>query len=101
MPDCYLAGEGRPEVDTGPQPYTEHVLAAPIHKIEIKIILKLGSIKNLEGNLGDLSRRFPRASEELDAFARDWGQGVWGGGLIDNVGPSRSIGEEIPVLRML
>ena len=94
----YLAGECRPEVDTGAQPYTQNILAAPVDKVEIEVILELGGVKNLEGNLGYLPRGFPGTAEKLDALGRDWGQRVRGGGLIDDVGPPRSVGEEIPVL---
>ena len=81
----YLAGEGRPKVDTGAQPNTEHVLAAPVHEVEIEIVLKLGGVKHLEGDLGDLPGGFPGTPEQLDALGGDRGEGVGGRGLVDDV----------------
>ena len=64
----YLTGERRPEVDAGAEPHTEHVLTAPVHEVEIEVVLKLGGVKNLERDLGDLPGRFPRTPEKLDTL---------------------------------
>ena len=86
---AHLAGEGGPEVDAGAQPHTQHVLTAPVHEVEIEVVLELGRVQHLERDLGDLPGGLPGTSEQLDALGGDGGEGVGRGGLVDDVGPPR------------
>ena len=63
--------------------------------------MKLGGIEDFERYFGDLARGFPRAAEELDALGGDGREGVWRGGLVDDVGAPRPVREQVPVLRGL
>lgn len=59
----HLAGAGTPQVHTGPQPHTEYVEGGPVHQVQVEVILQLGSVQDLERDLGDLARGFPWRSQ--------------------------------------
>ena len=56
----YLTGACTPKIDGSSKPHGEGVLVGPVEQVEVKIILQLRSIQDLEGGLGDLSRHPPR-----------------------------------------
>ena len=56
----YLTGACTPKIDGSSKPHGERVLGGPVEQVEVKIILQLRSIQDLEGGLGDLSRHPPR-----------------------------------------
>ena len=55
----HLAGAGTPQVHAGPQPHAEHIEGGPVHQVQVKVVLQLRSVQDLEGDLGDLARGFP------------------------------------------
>lgn len=56
----YLTGACTPKIDGSSKPHREGVLGGPVKQVEVKIILQLGSVQNLEGGLGNLSCHPPR-----------------------------------------
>lgn len=62
---AHLAGAGAPQVHAGPQPHAEHVERRPVHQVQIEIILQLGRVQDLEGDLGDLAGGLPRRPQQL------------------------------------
>jgi hypothetical protein len=51
----HLGGACAPNVDCAIKSHGKYILSAPINKIKVKIILQLGSIKNLEWQFVNLS----------------------------------------------
>ena len=86
-----LAGAGRPQVDAGPEAHTQHVLAGPVDEIQIEVVLELGGVQDLEGDLGDLARGLARGAQKLLGFRRDRGQAVGGRGLVHDVASFRAV----------
>ena len=56
----YLTGACTPEIDGSPKAHGEGVLGGPVEQVEVKVILQLRSVQDLEGSLRDLSRHPPR-----------------------------------------
>lgn len=63
--DSHLARARAPQVDTGSQTDAEQVSRRPVYQVEVKIVLQLRGVQDLERDLGDLSGWFPRRSEQL------------------------------------
>jgi hypothetical protein len=51
----HLGGACAPDINCAIESNGKYILSAPINKIKVKIILQLGSIKNLEGHFVYLS----------------------------------------------
>lgn len=45
---CDLGGAGGPQVDARPQAHGQHVLAGPVHQVEVEIILQGGRVQHLQ-----------------------------------------------------
>lgn len=56
----HLAGAGTPQVDAGAQAHAQHVQRGPVHQVQVEVILQLGGVQHLEGDLGDFAGGFPR-----------------------------------------
>lgn len=51
---CDLRGSSRPYINATREAYNEVIQLAPVHEIEIIVVLKRWRVENLIGNLGNL-----------------------------------------------
>ena len=65
-----------PHVDAVSQSHPKDVAAAPVHKIEVKVVGQVGRVEDFKGHLADSAWRFPRAEEEPLAVETDRGEAV-------------------------
>ena len=70
----YLTGACTPEIDGSSKPHGEGVLGGPVEQVEVKVILQLRSVQDLEGGLRDLSRHSPRWEKQFVAGGGE----IWG-----------------------
>ena len=68
---AHLAGAGAPQVHTGPQAHTQQVAGRPVHQVQVEVVLQLGGVQHLEGDLGDLTGRLTWGAQELVAVGEN------------------------------
>ena len=93
-----LAGAGAPQVDGRAEPDGEHVLRRPVDQVEVEVVLQLGSVQHLEGDLRDLAHRLPRRPQQLLALAAHRGEGVRRGITRIGISPRNSVSEKVSAL---
>mmetsp|Transcript_2387 Transcript_2387/g.8793 ORF Transcript_2387/g.8793 Transcript_2387/m.8793 type:complete len:246 (-) Transcript_2387:411-1148(-) len=65
----HVARARAPQIHTLPQPHRQHIVRAPVHQVQVKVILKLRSVQHLERRARNLSRRTSRARERRSKSA--------------------------------
>lgn len=63
----YLTGACAPQVHTSPEANTQQIPRRPVHQVEVEVVLQLGGVQHLKGDLGDLAGWLTRRSQELVA----------------------------------
>ena len=78
------AALGVPHVDAGAESDTNDVCAAPVDKVEVKVVGQLGRVEDLEGNLDDGTWLAARTKEHLLAAKTDGREAVHLGARVED-----------------
>ena len=66
--ETYLTSTSTPEVHTSTESHSQYVRVAPVHQVQVEVILELRRVQHFVGHSWDLPQRLLRRRQQLLTF---------------------------------